>query len=463
MPWLLNVVYLLLLAVLSPWLLYQAISKGKYREGWSAKLWGSVPARPQDDRAPCLWFHAVSVGEVNLLEPVLAALSAARPDWRCVISTTTHTGFALARTKYADHVVFYCPLDFSWATRRAMRRMRPDLLVLTELELWPNLIGAARRQGAKVAVINGRLSQRSFRGYRKIIKFYAGLLRQVDWFGVQNDTYAERFRQLGVESGRIEVTGSIKYDGAVTDRHNPTTQRLARLAGFADDDVVFLAGSTQWPEEWLALQTYQALAPNHPRLRLVIVPRHPERFDAVERLLDQSGVVYQRRSQLERSGADPAARVLLVDTVGELRGWWGTAHVAFVGGSMGDRGGQNMIEPAAYGAAVCFGPNTRNFRDIVEALLRSNAAMVVRNGEELTNFVRRCLEQPEEAASMGQRAQQHVLAQLGAARRTARRLAELLTPDEQRTPTPAPHRLTAPTTEGKQPSSPSRFTRSSFL
>ena len=210
----------------------------------------------------------------------------------------------------------------------------------------------------------------------------------------------------------------MKYDGAQTDRCNPTTERLRRLAGFDQGDLVFLAGSTQEPEEALALAAWQSLRSEWPALRLVLVPRHRERFEAVAKFLESSGVAWQRRSKLEAEGPQAAARVLLVDAIGELGAWWGTARVAFVGGSLGSRGGQNMIEPAAYGAAVCFGPNTQNFRDIVAAMLAHEAAAVVHDGGELTAFVRRCLADPAYADALGQRAADLVAGQLGATGRT---------------------------------------------
>ncbi len=296
MPYLLNLIYLLLILICLPWLLWQSLRKGKYREGYGAKLLGRVPERTSDKT--CVWLHAVSVGEVNLLAPLLKKIEQARPDWECVISTTTTAGMALARKKYAGHEVFYCPLDFSWAVGEAVRRIRPDLLVLAELELWPNLIRAAKRSGAKAAVINGRLSEKSFRGYRRIRPLAAKLLRQVDLLAVQDETYAERFRQLGARPETIRVTGSMKYDGAQTDRDNPATRRLAALAGFAEDDIVLLAGSTQEPEEAMALETFEKLRVRWPKLRLVLVPRHPDRFDAVGKLLDSSGVSWQRRTEL---------------------------------------------------------------------------------------------------------------------------------------------------------------------
>jgi 3-deoxy-D-manno-octulosonic-acid transferase len=426
MSYLLNVVYLALLTAAMPWLLWRSIRQGKYREGLAAKLFGRVPRRGSERK--CVWLHAVSVGEVNLLDTLIRQIRAARPDWECVVSTTSVTGMALARKRYADLCTFYCPLDFSWAVRAAMRRVRPDLLVLAELELWPNLVRAARQRGARVAVINGRLSERSFRGYRRIRPLVAHVLGTLDLVAVQDETYARRFTALGARPETVHVTGSMKYDGAQTDRRNPATQRLGQLAGFDDGEPVFLAGSTQEPEEALALAAWQSLRSEWPSLRLVLVPRHRERFEAVARLLEESKVAWQRRSALEVEGANAAARVLLVDAIGELGAWWGTARVAFVGGSLGSRGGQNMIEPAAYGAAVCFGPNTQNFRDIVAAMLAHDAAVVVHDGHELTAFVRRCLAEPAYADALGRRAADLVRRQLGATARTVELLEALSGP-----------------------------------
>lgn len=424
MPYLLNLVYLVLLVLASPWLIYRAVRQGKYREGFAEKLLGRVPTRAGN--RPCVWFHAVSVGEVNLLGPLVMEIRRDRPQWECVVSTTTMTGYAVARKKYPGLTVFYCPLDFSWAVRAALRRVRPQLLVLAELELWPNLVRAAGEHGARVAIVNGRLSERSHRGYRRLRPFVAPVLRRVSLLAVQNDEYARRFLDLGARPETVRVTGSIKYDGAQTNRHNQATTRLRDLAGIRDGDAVFLAGSTQEGEEAAALTAYQSLCREFPRLRLIVVPRHPERFTAVVQLLDRSGVAWQRRSTMETEGPKEDARILLVDTVGELGAWWGTAAIAFVGGSLGSRGGQNMIEPAAYGAAVSFGPNTRNFRDIVAALLAHEAAVVVNDERELTAFVRRCLADANFAQTIGRAARQFVASQLGATARTLDLLAPLV-------------------------------------
>ncbi len=426
MPYVCDLCYLALLVLASPWLAVAAIRKGKYREGFGQKLLGLAPLRTS--QATCAWIHAVSMGEVSLIAPLVAELRRRHPDWEIAISTTTLTGYTLAKSRYAEHLVFYCPLDFSWAVRSAMARVRPSLLILAELELWPNLIAAARARGARVAVVNGRLSDRSFRGYRWFRPLVRRLLGQLDLVAAQNPLYADRFLEIGAPRGTVFVTGSLKFDGAQTDRANPSTVRLRKLAGFRDTDVVFLAGSTQQPEEQLALDAFRTLEPRHPDLRLVLVPRHPDRFAEVAALLAASGVRWQKRSQLDESPADPTARVLLVDRVGELGAWWGTAAIAYVGGSMGKRNGQNMIEPSAYGAAVSFGPCTRNFRDVVEALLAADAAIVVNDGSQLTAFVARCLDVPHWSAELGEHARRVVASQLGATARTADLLDALVSP-----------------------------------
>lgn len=441
--WAFNSVYLVVLVVCAPLIVWAALTKGKYRNGFAEKLLGNVPRRDSD--SPCVWIHAVSVGEVNLLATTIAELRSRRPEVQVVLSSTTKTGYDLACRKYgSQHAVFYCPLDFSWAVRRAMCRIRPELLILAELELWPNLIAAAKQQGAKVAIINGRLSDNSFRGYRRAGWFVSRVLRQIDLIAAQDEATAERFCRLRVRrseevstgktqaESNVIVTGSLKYDGAETNRKNVRTEQLRELAGLSEYNIVWLAGSTQAPEEAMAVRIFQQLVPQHPSLRLVIVPRHPERFDEVARLLDaqswqEVGSDWCRRSQLPRpdsSGTHPG--IILVDTVGELGAWWGLATIGFVGGSFGDRGGQNMIEPAAYGVATCFGPNTKNFRDIVAALKAADAAQQVNSEDELHDFVAECLQNLAQAERLGARAKQFVATQLGATLRTVDLLESLL-------------------------------------
>lgn len=419
MALLLNGVYLALLAVVSPALFYAAWRHGKYREGWREKLFGLVEPRSGND--PCVWLHAVSLGEVNLLSTIVRQLERSRPDVRIYITTTTKTGYDAARRQYADHHVSYCPLDFSWAVKRALSRIRPDVLILAELEIWPNLIRFTVKSGARVVLINGRLSPKSYRGYRRLKPFLGPVLRKLHLVAVQTSEYARRFIEIGADPDAVVVTGSLKFDGVETDRDNSRTVAMRELAGIRSRQPVWLAGSTFPPEEKIVLKAFHEVLRKHPNLRLILVPRHPERFDAVAQLVQDSGLPWVRRSQLAGGRVD-GWKVLLVDAMGELSAWWGAADVAFVGGSMGSRGGQNMIEPAAYGAAVCFGPKTVNFRDVVQSLLQAKGAVVVNDAQALTRFVTQCLDNPSYRVQLGIRAQRLVLQHAGATDRT---LAEL--------------------------------------
>ena len=422
MPYALNVLYLALLVMFAPLLTYRAIRAGKYREGWVEKVLGKVPRRIGDQ--PCIWFHAVSVGEVLLLRPIVEALARRRPGWEVVVSSTTTSGLAVARRTFPDLVTFYAPLDFSWSASEAMGRVRPTVLALVELELWPNLIRSAKASGARVAIINGRLSERSHRGYRRLRGLLGPTFRRIDVVAAQTEEYADRFVSVGVPARNVRVTGSVKYDGLEADRANPKTLALRRTLGLSSADLVFVAGSTMEGEEEAALAAYRAALATHPRLRLILVPRHAERFDRVADWLESRGERFVRRSrsgEIEGEGEGPP--ILLVDTLGELSAVWALADVAFVGGSLfGGRGGQNMMEPAAYGASVLFGPHTANFRETVEQLLTRGAARQVADSSDLASALIDDLDDPEAAAQRGAAARGFVLSQAGATDRT---LAEL--------------------------------------
>jgi 3-deoxy-D-manno-octulosonic-acid transferase len=433
MSWLFDLAYCALLAAVSPLLLWRMVVRRKYRTGWNEKLFGRVPCR--ESHAPCIWFHAVSVGEVLQLEPVLAELRQRLPGVEFVISTTTPTGRSVASAKFPDHKVCYFPLDFSWAVREAVTRLRPTVIVLVELELWPNFIFHARRCGIPLALINGRVSQRSSRGYARIRPLMARLLGCFDVLAAQNALYANRLAELGAPVDRLHVTGSIKFDRVTTDRANPRTEELRRSFKIAPSERVFIAGSTQSPEESAALDAYIAARKAYPDLRLIVVPRQKERFDEVARLIGSRGMPLCRRSHVSAGALQPdstsglqphsQAPVLLLDTLGELAACWGLADVAFVGGSLGNRGGQNMIEPAGYGAALLFGPNTQNFREVVELLLTDDAARVVRDAADLSRALAECLADPDRARAAGARAQKLVLAQQGATDRTVNLLTAI--------------------------------------
>jgi 3-deoxy-D-manno-octulosonic-acid transferase len=440
MPYLLNAAYLLVVPLLSPWLIYKSLTTGKYRRGLWRKFLGVAtssrlsPCHPVTlpSCQPTAWFHGVSVGEIHLLGQVVGAFRKRHPDWRCVISTTTDTGYEEACKRFPDVSVIYWPLDFTWAVHRALRAIKPSLVILAEGELWPNFLLAAKKFGIPVAVINGRMSPRSFRRYAMLGGFARLVFRQVDLFAVQTETYAECYRKLGVDPRRIHVTGSVKYDGVCAERKNPKTQELARLLDVHVEDLVWIAGSTQAPEEEITLNIYRQAKADYANLRLFLVPRQKDRFEEVARLLERSRLPFLRRSTIRAPISDRPA-IILMDTIGELGALWGLADVAFVGGSLdGKRGGQNMIEPAAYGAAVVFGPHVWNFREAATRLVESGAGIQVADAAELGVVVSRLLGDPSERQRLGLAAQRFVLSQRGATERTINSLDQLLGSDRAR-------------------------------
>ncbi|MFN9370557.1 MAG: 3-deoxy-D-manno-octulosonic acid transferase [Planctomycetaceae bacterium] len=412
--WLLNLVWSVVLVLAAPWLAYRRWIRKKRFGSWRQKLFGQVPCRTAQGR--CLWFHAVSVGEVIQLSSVLTELRREDPHLEIAISTTTTTGYEVAQQRFPGDLILFWPLDFSWAVSEALNRIRPDLVILVELELWPNFLRIAERRGIPVALINGRITERSFRGYRRLGAVAAGMLSRVGWLAVQNQVYADRFRQLGAPEDRIRITGSIKFDGVKTDRLAPEVDAFRRLLGLPRDAQVFLAGSTHPSEEKLALEAWLEVRAEFPELYLLLAPRHAERFAEVATLVEQQfRLPLLRRSQIAspRTSA-PEQSVVLLDTLGELSRLWGLASVAFVGGSLVPRGGQSMIEPAGFGVPVIIGPQTWNFADVVAQLQSIEGVQTVANGGELAGVLRFLLQHPEEARAQGERAQALIVASQGA-------------------------------------------------
>jgi 3-deoxy-D-manno-octulosonic-acid transferase len=425
MPYLLNLIYLTAAIVLAPWLCWQAWMRNKPVRGLRAKWFGRVAHSKQAPHRPIAWFHGVSVGEIHLLRQVVAQFRARFPDWQCIVSTTTGTGYDEACKHFSDLTVVFWPFDFTWAVAAALDALQPSLVVLSEGEVWPNFVTAAKQRGVKVAVLNGRMSPRSARRFRAFRWLLAGTFAKIDWIGAQNDEYRMLYDRLGATN--VVTTGNIKYDGVLGDRRNAKTQALRTLFGISVDAPVLVAGSTQDPEESAALEVYRRARAAHPTLRLILVPRHPERFDDVARLLARSELPFIRRSAIAPGEAVAENNVILVDTIGELGAIWGLADLAFVGGSLdGKRGGQNMIEPSAYGAAVLFGPHTWNFKQTVADLLARNAAVLVENRAMLEAVVLRLLKDPAERIRLGDAAQAFVVSQQGASAKTLNELAQLM-------------------------------------
>lgn len=410
-----DALYVLAAAVLGPWLAWRAVATGRYRRDLAAKLLGDIRvANPGG--SPVAWFHGVSVGEVHLLVTLVAAFRVRHPDWLVVVSSTTDTGLAEARAKFPDCPVVPFPFDFSWAVRRAFAAVNPRVVVLAESELWPNFLAEAGRRRTPVVVANARLSPRTFGRMRRVAGAVRRLLfRHVTTFAAQSEETADRLRQLGVTPAAVRVTGNIKFDGATA---RASGDVLRTLLGLAPRHLVWVAGSTHSPEEAIVLAVFAKLRPRFPNLRLILVPRHPDRFPEVAKLVAESGLPFVRRSQIAGPLSDPPA-VLLLDTVGELGAAWAVADVGFTGGSLdGKRGGQSMIEPAGYGVPVCFGPHVWNFRDAARMLADAGGATVVRDAGDLERDLAALLADPEFRAKRGAAAREVVRSQQGATART---------------------------------------------
>ncbi|MCI0701503.1 MAG: 3-deoxy-D-manno-octulosonic acid transferase [Planctomycetia bacterium] len=438
---LLNLVYLLALLILSPWLVWRAFATGRYRSELAAKLFGHVRLfNPHTKQVA--WFHAVSVGEVNLLGTLVPAFRKRHPDWLVVVSSTTDTGLAEARKKFPDLDVIAWPFDFTWAVSTALDAAKPALVVLTESELWPNFLAAASKRNIPVVVVNARMSPRSFARMKRIAGAARRLLfRHVTRFAVQETEYAERLRLLGVPSTKLHVTGSIKYDGAAVPNEAKTRALRASLGisepnpptpfpcreggekpsslqgkgvGGLGSSLILLAGSTHAPEESIILRVFARLLTRFPHLRLILVPRHPDRFEEVARLVEQSGLPFVRRSQIGVPLPEMPA-VVVLDTVGELGAAWGLADVGFTGGSLdGGRGGQSMIEPAGYGIPCVFGPHVWNFWDAARRLVEVGGAVMVKDEREFEAELEKLLAEPELRKRMGEAARALVQRQQGA-------------------------------------------------
>jgi 3-deoxy-D-manno-octulosonic-acid transferase len=438
---LLNGFYAAVLVLLFPWIVYRSWKTKRYRSGWTEKWLGRVPrfvlegSQQPTNRTQVFWLHAVSVGEVQVLRTLIDAILIEWPDARIAISTTTQTGMELAKKNYAKHLVFYMPLDFTWAVREAFSRIKPDWLLLAELEIWPNLVNQARLSGCQVAVINGRLSENSFKGYRRFRWLLKPSFEKLTFVGAQDEAYAQRFVAMGVDPAKAHVTGCLKFDGANTDRlHSEIVKRRLEL-GLADHDLVWVAGSTQYPEEDLILEAYRSLRnqKEFAKLKLILVPRHPERGGDIARQLQSTDYKWIQRSKTPSVYSDVQDNVrssvigpdgmqtwdiLLADTIGELRWWWGLATVAFVGGSFGTRGGQNMIEPVAYGAPTAVGPNTINFKDVMRILTDAKAVATLQEPSDLEPWLSKVLNDAPLRTQIGIRGSAVAAIHRGASKRT---------------------------------------------
>jgi 3-deoxy-D-manno-octulosonic-acid transferase len=408
----------LLFVAAAPFFIWKGRATGKYLRTFQARMGrGVVGSRPSVDS---IWVHAVSVGEVLAAKPLVERLKARFPATPVFVSTTTMTGNAIAQKALAGaDGLFYAPFDWPRPVRRTLARVRPRLLVLVETEIWPNLIHEARRRGIRIAVVNGRISPRSFTRYRRIRRLLTHVLHEVDLFLMQSEAHAGRILAMGGPPDRVRISGNLKFDALSRAAANVDLTRLIAGGG-----PLWVAGSTTAGEEEAVVAAFCAVRERHPDVRLLLAPRHPERFGAAAAVVEAAGLRCAKRSTLDApwTGSD----VLLLDTLGELAQVYSLATVAFVGGSLVASGGHNILEAAIHGKAVIVGPHMENFQEIADVFLADRALIQVVSAEDLAEAVAGLLGDEARRLDIGDRARALVDRHRGALDRTVEALAALV-------------------------------------
>lgn len=422
--------------LLIPYFLFKALAHGKYVEGLRQRL-GSLP---QVGKRPVIWLHCVSVGETQAARPLVDRLKQAFPHHALVVSTITRTGQTLARDVFGAHAesVFYFPFDWRWTARRALRTISPDAVLIMETELWPNFLRECEAREIPVALVNGRISRQSFGRYSFIKFFLRRVLRSVSVAVMQSDVDAGRLRDLGMPVSRLHTAGNLKFDAKDISVATEKTAEIRERFGLRDDVPVVLAASTHAPEEKIILDSFKQLDQS---VRLMLAPRHPERFQEVASLIRESGLSWARRTEAPNA-ADANARVILLDTIGELPATYSLATVVFVGGSIVDRGGHNVLEPASAGVPVVTGAHTHNFHAIVDSLNEAHAIVQLppvdgsEAARELARALTELLSNPDQRRELAARAKQLIAINQGAAERTIKLIAPLLSTPRQNSSEP---------------------------
>ena len=407
----------------SPVLAYKVATTPRWRVGWDERITLSLPPVPQG--APVLWFHAVSVGEVIGISPLVRAMRERYPHATIYLSTVTATGKDTALDKLGDVIDhhFFLPLDWSFLVKRVVSRIKPRLFVVMETEIWPNLLHVLALRGTKIALVNGRLSPSSFSSYSKVTPFLKSVLGFFNVMAVQSPRHAARSIFLGAPQERVVVAGNLKYDQVVTQLEGINPQEVRAIMGLEAGEEVLVAGSTHPGEEALLFDAFHNLKREFPHLVLLLAPRHPRRREEVEGLLREKGFSWVRRTEIERRRREP---VILLDSVGELAGAYSMARLAFVGGSLVDKGGHNPLEPAFFSKPILMGSSYYNFREVVDDLLRRGGIHLT-SSSSLLEDMRSLLVDKDHASLMGERARGVLMENKGALRRHLELLEALLT------------------------------------
>lgn len=414
--------------MVSPYFLYQAVRYKKYIGSLGQRL-GYLPIAFNVDGEESIWIHAVSVGEVLTARALAADLKAQYPRLRLFLSTTTIAGQQVARRSLPNaDAIFYFPFDFALIVRRTLDLVKPRVFIMMETEIWPNLLRICRARGVKTVVINGRISSRSYPRYRLIRPFFRHVLGDVDRFCMQSEESARRLIDLGADPSRVTLTGSLKFDSLEIPSpisHGKPRERVLRYFRLSPNRVVVVAGSTVRGEEVAVLHAFQRIKTLLPGALAILAPRQPERFGEVERLARDAGFVTVRRSDLPID-AEPRAEVVVLDTLGELAQLYQLATAVFVGGSLVDYGGHNILEPAIFGKPIVFGPHMQNFQEIADAFLANGAALQVQSEHQLDEALLGFVTDPVRRARLGAAARALVEANRGAKDKTLAVLTDLL-------------------------------------
>jgi 3-deoxy-D-manno-octulosonic-acid transferase len=424
-----SVLFTLGVILTAPYYLWRLRGKGGSAH-WGERL-GCLPDSFQQAQPGPIWIHAVSVGETLAAVGLVRELQQRYPERKIFLSHVTPAGREAGENRLPSVAGrFYLPLDWRWAVRRALERIRPAMLVIVETELWPNLLRAARESGARVILANARLSDRSSRRYRLALPFMRRVLEDVDRICVQTATDAERFRRLGAKPESVELAGNLKFD-AQPPQLGELPRLLEKVLARATRQPVLVAASTMPGEERLVLQAWKNIRDRHPRALLILAPRHPARFEEVAQLLTEARSSFVRRTMLEAredvlAGQLASSEILLLDTIGELAGIFELADMVFMGGSLVPTGGHNLLEPAYWSKGIIFGPHMENFRDIAQLFLQAEAAVQVRDTDELAHVVLKLLEDGAARRRMGEKAKQVLERESGATARVLEDIRELL-------------------------------------
>ncbi len=428
-----SILVLLVAVIASPWFIYQAVRYKKYVGSLGQRL-GYLPVSFNMDGDESIWIHAVSVGEVLTARPMISELRRRYPTLRMFLSTTTMAGQQLARRSVQDvDAVFYFPFDLGFVVRRTLDLVRPKLFIMMETEIWPNLLRECRARGVRTAVVNGRLSARSFPRYRVIRPMMRRVLDDIDKFLVQGEESARRFIDLGADPARVVVTGSMKFDSldlSSTAVQARARERVLRYFRVPSSRPVIVAGSTMKGEETHVLRAFRKVRTAAPNALLVLAPRHPERFGEVEQLARSEGWKVAKRSDLAVD-AEPRVDIVVLDTIGELATIYQIGTVVFVGGSLVPTGGHNVLEPAVFGKPIVFGPHMQNFLEIADAFVTNGAGVQLTGEQELDEALLSLISDPVRRARLGAAARALVEANRGANEKSIIVLASLL-PQEPR-------------------------------